>query len=378
MNRIQHIQYPVGQGGLHLGIVDNVAYIYDCGSVCESRSISYVQNVVNTLNDKGIKNLYIFISHLHTDHVCALPELLRQLSKQIKIYLFLPYITPIEKLYLIASLGSVSQWLINFIVNPQSITKFLEVPELSVVYISDKEQQKQENDIDKTSIKSCAEITYTIAKKINVPDFVFVPFVYPNFTQHNTSLFKSKVQSLLATTSWPLKNSELQHIVDNDNKLRQLCKVYGLLTSSINYTSLCLYVGFETTFCKSEIFTWNCCCNHFEYQSEPGWLHTGDYNLKCGKRSKYGNHFVTHYCKYFDHVGVIQIPHHGSSDNINGCFIDNFKLQDAVFFITGEMCPVGKEQPKRITKVLQQINQPVLLVSELPCSGITQIVRNKI
>lgn len=31
MGKIQHIQYPVGQGGLHLGIIGDYAYIYDCG-----------------------------------------------------------------------------------------------------------------------------------------------------------------------------------------------------------------------------------------------------------------------------------------------------------------------------------------------------------
>lgn len=31
MSYCSHIQYPVGQGGLHLGIVGDAAYIYDCG-----------------------------------------------------------------------------------------------------------------------------------------------------------------------------------------------------------------------------------------------------------------------------------------------------------------------------------------------------------
>ena len=44
MSNTQHIQYPVGQGGLHLGIIGEYAYIYDCGG-CGGISKSQWKNI---------------------------------------------------------------------------------------------------------------------------------------------------------------------------------------------------------------------------------------------------------------------------------------------------------------------------------------------
>ena len=371
MNRIQHIQYPVGQGGLHLGIVGDVAYIYDCGSVYESRSILYVQQVVNALDNNDIKQLYIFISHLHSDHVCALPDLLHLLQKQnIITKIYLPYITPLEKLYLIASLNDVDSWLIEFIINPQSITKNMEKSDLIITYVSSEEQKKQEYNIDKTPIKSCTKIIDTISKRIGNLNFMFVPFVYPNFGVPKNNIFIRTVQKLVRTTQCFITEQELQQLVTAH--IKELREAYSLLSSDINYTSLCLYAGFTDNSIKAEIITYSYRCNYFECQTKSGWLHTGDYNLKCGKGTRYGAKFLNYYKKYFDCVGVVQIPHHGSAGNINSCFINKFNTQDIVFFMTGEICPFGKGQPKRTSMVLQQIKQPVFLVSELPCSRINQ------
>ena len=69
MANIYHIQYPVGQGGLHLGIIDDYAYIYDCGGYGNKVNWSEIFNdISDKLTSLNITDLNIYISHLHKDY----------------------------------------------------------------------------------------------------------------------------------------------------------------------------------------------------------------------------------------------------------------------------------------------------------------------
>lgn len=78
---IRHIQYPVGQGGLHLcqlGLMPQTdvplfSVVYDCGSTRGKRALkSNVANVVQRLprgSQNNAKLDVLILSHLHLDHV---------------------------------------------------------------------------------------------------------------------------------------------------------------------------------------------------------------------------------------------------------------------------------------------------------------------
>lgn len=361
-----HIQYPVGQGGLHLGILGNVAYIYDCGSVYENRSIRCITDVIDKLKKYNINCILIFVSHLHADHVCAVYELLKKLPNGVRYKLYLPYITPLEKLYLIianANIYDMNSWYRRFVMRPQSILDANR--EGTVVLVSDTSVDG-DNDIGivRTYGQLCKELQSLIASQ-----YVLDPFVYSGF---NSRVFEKCVRALAGTQQWPLDDKAMDALIDK--QFSDLEKTYKLLHYDINCTCLCLYCGVSEPpqYDTAVIFAHTCCLYGCQYKVKHGWLHTGDYNLRCGKNSKYGRKFVEHYKQYFDRVGVVQIPHHGSQSNISHIFIDYFKTQNVVFFMTGEIRPVGRGQPQRATSVLKAISQPVLWVSELPCSAIVQ------
>ena len=82
MVSVKHIQYPVGQGGLHLGIIKNYAYIYDCGGYRKCVDWDNIfDDVVKKLKIANCQNLDIFISHWHQDHCNKLEKLEGYLDK---------------------------------------------------------------------------------------------------------------------------------------------------------------------------------------------------------------------------------------------------------------------------------------------------------
>ena len=74
------------------------------------------------------------------------------------------------------------------------------------------------------------------------------------------------------------------------------------------------------------------------------------------------------------HLGVIQIPHHGSKNNISHTFIDKFRTHNVIFFFTAQRYPSGSKQPQYKNNLIQQISHPVVIVDETLCSGIINYI----
>ena len=144
-------QYAVGQGGLHFGMIsypynddyNNFAYIYDCG--CSS-GLSIIKkkidDIVNQLKkQENLTYLYIFISHVHTDHINGLSYLCKQLQynkidSQIPkehIVFVLPFMKETDKLMaagkILADNISDSEETLKFIQNPKLLEENFVIPE---------------------------------------------------------------------------------------------------------------------------------------------------------------------------------------------------------------------------------------------------------
>lgn len=366
MCQIKHFQFPVGQGGLHLGILGDIAYIYDCGSLNSQKSVVFLDKTIKTLDFYKIKRLFIFISHLHEDHVNMLQDLLMRISKNVRYTIYLPYITLTEKLYLLASSSMSDSWYTQCIINPLSILELDKNDNGNIFYISNKEINEHEREIDKTPIRTQADVKSDLQTKCKYVDFVFDPFVYPNFTASQ----KQRFQELIGVKTLPTSEQELENLVCND--LEKIRGAYKALYPNINYTCLCLYVGPENYCIQSYL-----CAAKYRHFINVGWLHTGDYVLKCGPRGKYGKAFVKKYSKYFNFVGVIQIPHHGSENNISHTFLNKLYAHNVVFFLTAQRFPCGRKQPQWQNKTIHQISHPVITVDETPCSGIINHIQRR-
>lgn len=363
MSYCSHIQYPVGQGGLHLGVIGGVAYIYDCGSVFSSRCNLHINDIVSKLKNKNITKVYVFISHLHADHCSALPNLLKQLNANaIHTHIYVPYITPLEKIYLLASclsgFSALGKWYTNFIIDPKSI---IESPEYqtvtSVIHSDDKRYAEYEGKIITDN-----KLSEDISSCLNESDFMILPFVYDVFDFNKRNNFYKSIKKLFGKNLADITNEELKDKMSQQKVLSDLKEAYKQLTN-INFTSLCVYAGPT----KPQE------CELIYYQSKysaslAGWLHTGDYNLKT---TKYLDEFIRYYKNSFMHVGMFQIPHHGSNNNISGRIMSNIN-KNTICFMTGEIHPKGKKQPKRTSQILEQMKHSWMLSNECPYSKIEQ------
>lgn len=90
----------VGQGLFYTGFIDNSVIVYDCGSDNKERLNECIDNFVNELKHKSIDLLVI--SHFHEDHINGIKKLLSMVTADTVV---LPYISDIEKIFLIAKGG---------------------------------------------------------------------------------------------------------------------------------------------------------------------------------------------------------------------------------------------------------------------------------
>lgn len=357
MTNILHIQYPVGQGGLHLGIIGNVAYIYDCGSVQKTRLDDYINDVVHILKGNYIAKLYIFISHLHEDHCNGLIELVNQVQKylNIKVYIYLPYISDLEKICLLFDS------LLDYTAFMRKIT---DLQNVEITYLADTRSYKKKIQDTREKVQTYAEFN-----KLNLQHiFLFDVFVYDAFCAKKMVWFKKRIKTILA------KDDLLDALTDKVKKA-ELQNLYKKLSGDINYTSLCLFVGVNQSIDNVVLYSeYKCCvcCNieckqhDFDNNLKP-WLHTGDYCLQDLNMHKFKTKFQDHYQEKLESELFFQIPHHGSKNSID---FDILKLNtNNTMFFTGEIFPRGRKQPKRNYTLFSIISNKKL-VSECSYSGI--------
>ena len=92
----------IGQGGFYTGQLfpmrmhrSKMSFVYDCGTLSERNKLNNrIQGFKKSLFHNKLDVL--FISHIDDDHVNGIPELLNGITCD-RIYL--PYLTPIERLF---------------------------------------------------------------------------------------------------------------------------------------------------------------------------------------------------------------------------------------------------------------------------------------
>ena len=339
-------QYAVGQGGLHLGMVsypyhymnvyNNFAYIYDCGcSGGENIIKKNIDDIIDKLQKtKTLKYLYIFISHVHADHTNGIKYLCEQLIKSElynkippeHIVFVLPFMSETDKLMAIGGLlfkdenNIINNEPLYFIQNPRNIID----EEFDIQYLSDIPPQRtllyqrfDSYDIPPTHngflSHSDSFIFQATNKKYN---WLILPYYY----RGNCKKIK-QLQKELNDMGININNFR------DDEHLRNLRKIYNKYCSDINLPSLCLYSG----------------ANDIIDYIHTGWLHTGDIDFNKDEQVAYKG-LIYHYKFLLNNIRVIQIPHHGSSENSK---MKDFSIFNNVntYFITTQSVTNGWQYP---------------------------------
>lgn len=331
MCKVVEVQYPVGQGGLHLGIIGDVAYMYDCGCRCSRKKAGffyiYFCDIYRLLVLYKVRKLHFYLSHLHSDHVNLLPGFLQELKIHWHgtVNFYIPQINEPEKIYLLASfMGSQSDYedYYTFIINPQEYFRRYQM-EIESIPLSPTEVLYQDYD----------ESTRGGDGIVNIPNIGTLNWILDPFVEGSTGL-----KSTIKITD-----------VDTLKKMKALKKQIKPPTSNFHSSMICLYSGpVNKNGIRFRLSSYNYGCCHCYKQCQPywdchkccylseriGWLHTGDINLKNNTG------FVRYYQRYINYgfVGVMQIPHHCSSGNHDKDFYDNIfngtNISDRTFYFT--------------------------------------------
>ena len=310
MKRIIH---PIGQGAFYSEQFDNFTIVYDCGKWKKSKSAQqFVEKSFSSISTIDI----LFISHFDFDHVSLIPTLKQ--NRNIKTCV-LPVINNIEKIILSnIYMDKNEKELATLVMDPKSF--FGTGTKIIYVDLDDSQSSVTKDPIlnnksiddynDGEHIASGTEL------KFPETDWIYVPYNIEHKERHD------KVIRLLQKHN--LKEDELKADSNNyiENNIKEIRKVYRALPGGINSNSMYLYSGpmKELSGYIDTIEFYYKTLRNSEYRIAC--VYTGDGNLDIVRRT---------YKKYWNNVGTIQLPHHGSEKNYDYNLL-NMSKEKYLFF----------------------------------------------
>ena len=293
------------------------------------KSINNLINILKNTNEiSPLTHIYIFISHVHNDHISGLKFLKQKLEKcKFNLHstpvLVMPYMGVVEK-NLIIGLDILYKRYTGILTDPESYFGGY----FDIIYLTNEQDNLRDiapenKDFSPNSFKCCS-IPKTAINSLGIKVF-----------NHSENFTFNTLASL-----WVLKpfyqrfdisnylEKEIKKIgynsIDSINFDNINSRLKKELKYKLNLSSLCLYSG------------------PLDYCNICGWMHTGDFNFKNQKALE---NFYKHYVSVLDKVQVLQIPHHGSEKNSSN---EIFKIFPNLInkYVTMQENPNGKQEPK--------------------------------
>lgn len=321
---------PVGQGAFYLEQFklyneERINVVYDCGSLT-SKQILKKEIKSNLYENETI--LFVFISHLDVDHVNGLEFLLHYCNVK---YLVLPLTSKNDR-YLLSlkylcdsNENDMDDFLYRFISNPYETLR-RESDNTRIITVrnyDDNESEVLEERYNNRTVQSGINILETdyIAENYLSHYWEYVPF---------NLRFRDRANQLIDALNRCLpEDTRIEDIIDlwGHKSIRTAVKkAYSEVDGSLNTNSMTLFSGIQKpdinqTFilpfnqfrCPIKDYYFDRCI--FEVIKPNGCLYTGDYNAKSNWEELYEA-----YKTYWNYIGCVQVPHHGSYRNYNSRF----------------------------------------------------------
>ena len=368
---IQRFFHPVGQGAFYSerheyqGSTLNI--VYDCGTEYMNRRKKGIRGVVTQSFSKQDVIHILFISHFDYDHI-SLIELLKDTVNRIE-RVVIPLLYKEETIFLAnvyRNLGEAR--LAELVSNPE---KFFGEGTHVIRVEPSSETENGEDTIRLSEFNGKVIRSGTPLSLENYGDWVFVP--YNHLNEERGKDFRAKLREVGINTEQLEEDPE--YFLDKD-RCQKIKGCYKKIDGGINQNSMFLYSGPSEGEGVSMYFLgggirwdhnyhWSCFYDHHCYsRRRVACLYTGDGDLnKVDARAVYG--------KYWEFIGTIQIPHHGS--------LPSFK--DDVLKKRCLLCPisVGKNNsyghPSQcvISRILFHRSCPILVTEDV-CSTFVEVI----
>ncbi|RRD75046.1 hypothetical protein EII14_08745 [Alloprevotella sp. OH1205_COT-284] len=366
---IERIFHPIGQGAFYSErhTSCNINIVYDCGTT--NPRLLAKQRVVSQSFRKDDVIHILFISHFDKDHISLIDTLKKAVKKIERVVL--PLLHDEQKIFLSNIYKALGQSRLAKLVSdpndffgietqiigvrPSSDTEIGEIPSLNVLEINE----------TRTEIQSGTPLTIN-----GFNDWVYIPFNYQSKTRsnefqnklHNEGIDVGKLKTYPDYLLYGITDVEKKKIIGVYNG-RGIYKGKGV-SGNINENSMFLYSGPS---CKKDLHKHSWIRGHYScdlsicyididcHSHRVACLYTGDGDLnKVDIRKLYG--------RYWDLIGTIQIPHHGSGKSFKATPFDK----------GGFLCPmsVGNKNPYRhpspivISELFLKRNFPILVTED--------------
>lgn len=321
---------PVGQGAFYCekfaGVDEDINVVYDCGSLTNK---SIVEREIRNNFRKGETVHAVFISHLDEDHINGVPFLLKYCDVK---KIFFPLISEknknLMKLYNLIQYDT--SFTYGFLENPNEAINALNVDNIPVLI------QIRENEFDSNNFNDIRQspsgenVTSEIIRGVKASGFLnrwlYIPH---NFRQ--VDRVKQLEDALYLEFGKHMTNEDLMTIwyMNIQSDCDKIKRAYGVVKGSFNTNSMTLFSGeIEGLFRQYDGNRCRCYgqCGCIR-ERKSGCLYMGDYEASGIYK---WNSIKNAYDSYWNHIGCIQIPHHGSKHNFNKLLLD----VDAYFIIS--------------------------------------------
>lgn len=317
---------PVGQGAFYLErfeeeVGEKINVIYDCGS---STDVKLVNDRIKQYLKKGETIDALIISHFDEDHINGIPFLLKYCHVE-KIYF--PIISSRNKVLM--SIGfeirGCDQFVTDFLDNPIIAIRNLQLEyEPQLIQIREYEYDSF-NDYDIISISSGQNLMDDIinSRRLHndslISKWEYIPY---NFRQ------SARIEKLFIELRDKFKRkiniNELENLwrYGSNNDRDEIKEAYKKVPGTLNTNSMTLFSGttnpesFQYVNCWDGCFCTRCCqwCVDVCQKQMSGCLYMGDYDASGSQ--KWMN-LKEAYKLYWNNIGCVQVPHHGSRHNFN-------------------------------------------------------------
>lgn len=312
---------PVGQGAFYCEQFDvnseeRVNVIYDCGSATDEQLVE--QQIRNTF-EKGEIIHAVFISHLDADHINGIPYLLKYCNVK---KMFFPLITRTDVKYMMlhnmVKGETRDSFTLRFINNPYDAFSQLDLGYSPRLY-QIRAEEEDYNQIDAIPILSGENVAGEIFEDFLDEYWIYKKWIYipHNFRQSKrVNELQIELNNLFGKN---MENEDLLNIWEKgtDCERDKIKSAYRLVKGSFNTNSMTLYSGTQEVKRgqKAVCSVWDryWCCNQCNWRT-VGCLYTGDYDASGQYKWK---SLTDAYSDYWNNIGCIQIPHHGSRHNYN-------------------------------------------------------------